>query len=280
MWDKLIQGFVLALIWLYKALGASDWSFVLSIAALTAAVRLITVPLTVPSQRAMKRNSAKMQALQPEMDKLKRKFRNDPQKLQQAQMQLYQEHGINPLSGMVGCLPLLIQLPLIWAFYQSISRALASQPGEMLVLAKYLYAVPSFMPLIPLPGKWLWLDLALPDYTTILPVLVGATTWLQQKLFMPTTQTSDPQAAQMNQSMMFTMPLFMGIIAMQAPSGLSIYFIVSNLVGMGVQWITNRLLNGSGQTASDRTVRSATAKPDDHRRGRPVPRKRGYKKRN
>ncbi len=282
MWDKLIQGFVLALIWLYRTLGASDWSFVLSIAVLTAVVRLITVPLTVPSQRAMKRNSAKMQALQPEMDKLKKKFRNDPQKLQQAQMQLYQEHGINPLSGMVGCLPLLIQLPLIWAFYQSISRALASQPGEMLVLAKYLYAVPGFMPLIPLPGRWLWLDLARPDHLAILPVLVGATTWLQQKLFMPTTQTSDPQAAQMNQSMMFTMPLFMGIIAMQAPSGLSIYFIVSNVVGMIVQWITNRLLNGSGQ-ATPRKAASApprsTERREERRRGRPVTRKRGYKRR-
>ena len=57
MWDRLIQGFVLALIWLYEVLGSSEWSLVLSIAALTIAVRLLTVPLTLPSQRAMKKNA-------------------------------------------------------------------------------------------------------------------------------------------------------------------------------------------------------------------------------
>ena len=62
MWDKLIQGFVIALIWLYEALGSTEWSLVLSITILTIAVRLITIPFTVPSQQAMKKNSAKMAA--------------------------------------------------------------------------------------------------------------------------------------------------------------------------------------------------------------------------
>ena len=284
MWDKLIQGFVLALIWLYQTLGQTEWGLVLSIAILTIAVRLLTLPLTLPSQRAMKKNAKQMQSLQPEIEKLKKKHRDDPQKLQQAQLELYQEHGINPLSSMTGCLPLFIQLPVIWAFYQSISRALADQPGEMLVLTQYLSAVPEYMRLVPLPREWLWVNLARPD-AIVLPLLVAGSTWLQQRLTMSSTQTTstDPQAAQMSQSMMITMPLMFGYLAMQMPAGLSIYFIVSNLVGMGVQWLTNRLLNedDEGQTSTTRSSSPAKTaeKPEKSQSTKDNYKKRGYKKR-
>ena len=289
MWDKLIQGFVLALIWLYRALGSSEWSLVLSITALTIAVRLITVPLTLPSQRSMRKNSRKMQSIQPELDKLKKKHRNDAQKLQQAQMKLYKEHGINPISSMTGCLPLLIQLPVIWAFYQSISRALGTQPGEMLVLSEYLSAVPSLLSVVPLPSTWLWFNLARPDMI-VLPLLVAGSTWLQQKLTTPAAQTSstDAQAAQMSQSMKITMPLMFGFFAMQMPAGLSIYFIVSNLVGMGVQWASNRWLGDNSEKTSSGAVQrpaiskatlpeSDSASSSDSKKT--VHKKRGYRKR-
>jgi YidC/Oxa1 family membrane protein insertase len=287
VWDKLIQGFVLALIWLYRALGSSEWSLVLSITVLTIAVRLVTVPLTLPSQRSMRKNSRKMQSIQPELDKLKKKYRNDAQKLQQAQLELYKEHGINPLSSLTGCLPLLIQLPVIWAFYQSISRALAAQPGEMLVLSEYLSAVPSLLSVVPLPSKWLWFNLARPDMI-VLPLLVAGSTWLQQKLTAPATQTSstDAQAAQMSQSMMVTMPLMFGFFAMQMPAGLSIYFIVSNLVGMGVQWASNRWLGDASEETSSGAVKrppvSKTKLPESSSTGSSkgtVRKKRGYRKR-
>ena len=285
MWDKLIQGFVLALIWLYRTLGSSEWSLVLSIAVLTAAVRLITIPLTVPSQRAMRKNSQKMQALQPELDKLKKKYRNDQQKIQQAQMALYKQHGINPLSSMTGCLPMFIQLPVIWAFYQSISRALAAQPGEMLALSQYLSAVPRFISLVPLPNRWLFFDLSRPD-PVVLPILVAGSTWLQQKLAAPATQSAnpDPQAAQMSQSMMITMPLMFGFFAMQMPAGLSIYFIVSNFVGMGIQWMTNKLLKGDRPVQLKQSRRPSAAvttiKEDEseNKQRKPVHKKRGYKR--
>jgi YidC/Oxa1 family membrane protein insertase len=283
VWDTLIQGFVLALIWLYKVLGSSEWSLVLSISLLTIAVRLLTLPLTLPSQRAMKKNSKQMQALQPEIEKLKKKHRNDPQKLQQAQLELYQRYGINPLSSMTGCLPMFIQLPIIWAFYQSISRALADQPGEMLVLSQYLSAVPDFMTLVPLARDWLWVNLARPDMI-VLPILVAGSTWLQQKLTMSATQTAstDPQAQQMSQSMMITMPLMFGYLAMQMPAGLSIYFIVSNLIGMGIQGVTNRWLNDEGEEQPVRRPSAPKVAPTEEsktdRRGRPVYRKRGYRK--
>jgi len=284
VWDTLIRGFVLALMWLYRALGSSEWSLVLSIALLTVAVRVITLPFTLPSQRAMRKNSAKMQGLKPQLDKLKKKYRNDPKKLQEAQLRLYKEHGINPVSSLTGCLPMVVQLPIIWAFYQSISRALANQPGQMLALSRYLSAAPGFISLVPLPSRWLWLDLARPDLI-VLPVLVAGSTWLQQKLTMPASQASaDPQAAQMTQSMTVTMPLMFGFFAMQMPAGLSIYFIVSNFVGMGIQWVTNRLQNGSAGGGSSRPHRpsvSVTTLPEDRptrKRKKPVHKKRGYKK--
>jgi YidC/Oxa1 family membrane protein insertase len=278
VWESLIQGFVLALIWLYRVLGSSEWSFALSITVMTIAVRLVTIPFTLPSQRAMKKNAAKMEAIRPELENLKKKYRQDPQKLQQAQLQLYQKYGINPLSSMTGCLPMFIQLPIIWAFYQSISRALANQPGQMLVLSKYLSAVPEFMSLVPLPSKFLWFDMGRPD-KIVLPLLVAGSTWIQQKLTVPSTQGStDPQAAQMSQSMMITMPLMFGFFAMQMPAGLSIYFIVSNVVGLGIQWATNRWFNGEEQTqetrpkVAPRTVERAT------KTEKKAPRKRGYKR--
>jgi YidC/Oxa1 family membrane protein insertase len=289
VWDKLIQGFVLALIWLYEILGSSEWSLVLSITVLTIAVRVVTIPLTVPSQRAMKKNSAKMQAMQPELDKLKKKFGNDRQKMQEAQLRLYQEHGINPVASMTGCLPMFIQLPIIWAFYQSISRALANQPGQMLVLTRYLSAVPGFMALVPLPSQWLGIDLARPSML-ILPILVAASTWLQQKLTMPASApTGDAQSAQMQQSMTVTMPLMFGFFAMQMPAGLSIYFIVSNLAGMGIQWITNRLLKDDKETAptgsrrptvsSGQSADRSASSESKSKSSKSNYRKRGYKQR-
>ncbi|MBN1936751.1 MAG: membrane protein insertase YidC [Anaerolineae bacterium] len=278
MWEMLIQWFVLALIWLYKVLGSSEWSFALSIVVMTLLVRVLTLPFTLPSQRSMKKNSVKMQALQPELDKLKKKLRNDPQKLQQAQLDLYKEYGINPLSSMTGCLPMFIQLPIIWAFYQSISRALANQPGQMIVLSKYLANVPGFMQLVPLPSKFLWFDLGRPDML-VLPILVAGTTWLQQKLTTASTPPSaDPQAAQMSQSMMITMPLMFGFFAMQMPAGLSIYFIASAVVGIGIQWLTDKLIKNDDTDVKAIQPRPAPPAPRQEppktKSGR---RKRGYK---
>jgi YidC/Oxa1 family membrane protein insertase len=220
-----------------------------------------------------------MQALQPELDKLKQKYGNDRQKMQEAQLKLYQEHGINPVASMTGCLPMFIQLPIIWAFYQSISRALANQPGQMLALTRYLSAVPRFVSLVPLPSKWLIFDLARPDMI-LLPLLVAGSTWLQQKLATGNQPAAtDPQAAQMQQSMSVTMPLMFGFFAMQMPSGLSIYFIVSNLIGMAIQWGTNRWLNKDDGAKPASRTRPQKPRPDTSQdSSAKASRKRGYKK--
>jgi YidC/Oxa1 family membrane protein insertase len=222
LWNLLLQVMVNSLLFLYNMLGHN---FALSIAVFTVLVRLLTLPFTLPAQRSAK----VQQELQPEIEKIRKKYAKDKEKQTQAMMELYKEKGINP---MMGCLPMLIQLPIMWAFYQSIVKALANTPLQMVSLGKFASA--SLSTLVPLGSRFLWLDLGYSDPTFVLPILVVATTWIQQK--MATTSSTDPQAAATAQTMQFTMPLMFGFITMSVASGLAVYFVISNLVGIVIQY--------------------------------------------
>lgn len=228
LWNLLLQGMVNALLFLYNVLGHN---FALSIAVFTVLVRLLTLPLTLPAQRSAK----VQQEIQPELDKIRKKYAKDKEKQTQETMKLYQEKGVNP---MMGCLPMFLQLPIMFAFYQSIVKALANTPLQMVSLGKFASA--SLSSLVPLGSRLLWLDLGYPDPTFVLPVLVVATTWIQQK--MATPPSTDPQAASMTQSMQITMPLMFGFITMSLASGLAVYFVISNLVGIVIQYF----ISGTG----------------------------------
>jgi len=108
----------------------------------------------------------------------------------------------------------------------------------MVSLGKFASA--SLSQLVPLGSRFLWLDLGYPDTTFILPILVVATTWIQQK--MATPPSTDSQAASMTQSMQITMPLMFGFITMSLASGLAVYFVISNLVGI----VTQYFITGTG----------------------------------
>ncbi|MBC8265030.1 MAG: membrane protein insertase YidC [Anaerolineales bacterium] len=222
LWNLLLQGMVNALLFLYNVLGNN---FALSVAVFTILVRLITLPLTLPAQRSAK----VQQELQPELEKIRKKYAKDKEKQTQETMQLYKEKGINP---MMGCLPMLLQLPIMFAFYQSIVKALANTPLQMVSLGQSVSAGLSH--LVPLGSRFLWLDLGYPDPLYVLPILVVATTWIQQK--MTVTPSTDSQAASMTQSMQITMPLMFGFITMSLASGLAVYFVISNLVGIAIQY--------------------------------------------
>jgi YidC/Oxa1 family membrane protein insertase len=216
-----------SLLFLYNILGHN---FALSIAVFTVLVRLLTLPFTLPAQRSAKAQ----QELQPEIEKIRKKHK-DKQKQTEAMMELYKEKGVNPTMG---CLPMLLQLPIMFAFYQSIVKALANTPLQMVSLGKFASA--SLSTLVPLGSSFLWLDLGYPDPYYVLPILVVATTWLQQKL--AATPSTDPQAASMAQSMQLTMPLMFGFITMSLASGLAVYFVISNLVGI----VTQYFISGRG----------------------------------
>jgi YidC/Oxa1 family membrane protein insertase len=236
--DWLIEPFmplmVQGLMFFYRLFGNS---FVLSLALLTIIVRLLTLPLMLPMQK-----SARKQAeIQPQIQAIRKKYAKDKQKQNDELMKLYREAGINPMGG---CLPLLIQLPIMWAFYRAIVQALAFKPGELFFgLSKYIAASGAFSTLVPLHSRFLWLNLATPDRTYVMPVLVGLTTWLQQKLTPTTASPSgDDQAQAMSQSMMLTMPLMFAFITINLASGLAVYFIISNVVGIAFQYFINKAM--------------------------------------
>ena len=230
MWDLLIiNPMVNAMLLFYGILGHQ---FILAIIALTIVIRIIVFPLSLKQQRSM----MMMQSMQKskEWHDIQKKYKGDREKLAQEQMRLYREFGVNPAGG---CLPTLIQFPVLIGLYQSINRVLAVTPLQLVDLAGRVY-LPGLAALVPLNGQFLWLNLGQPDPYYVLPVLVVVTTWAQQKLL--STPSADAQSASMNQTMQIMMPLMFGFFALSFSSALSIYFVISNVVGVAQYSIINR----------------------------------------
>jgi YidC/Oxa1 family membrane protein insertase len=250
MWDLILNPFVTILAWLYAAL---NQDIVLAIVVLTVIIRVLTFPLFAKQQESSK----KMQQVQPQLKKLQEKYKNDKEKLSQAQMKLYKENKVNPVGG---CFPMVIQFPILIGLYQAIFFALAATPFQLVDLSERLL-IPGLDSLIPLQRMWTpipqlasllpELDLTLaptenPHYALILPLLVLITTWGQQKLTMSATGQAKSnkddddddgapaggQAAAMTKSMTTIMPIMFGFFSLSFSVGLSIYFVTSNLIGV------------------------------------------------
>jgi len=228
LWNLIILNPMLnGLIALSSVLGGS---FGLAIIALTVIVRLILLPLTLKQLKSTKA----LQGMQPKIQELQKKYGKNQQKLQQEMMKLYKEAGVNPL----GCIwPMLVQFPVWIALYQSIMRALATTPESLLNLFQHLYSWGVVAQAIPLDSHFLWLNLGSPDSTLILAIIVGGSMWVQQK--MVTAPSADPRQKSMNSMMLLMMPFMFGLFTLMFPSGLSLFWAVSNVIGIGIQyWIT------------------------------------------
>jgi YidC/Oxa1 family membrane protein insertase len=219
-----------SLLWLYSWLGHQFW---LAIIVFTVAIRLLMTPLMLPQQRSAK----KMQVIQPQLQALQKKYGKNREKLSQEQMKLYKEAGVNPMGG---CLPMLVQFPIWIGLYQSIIQALGHQPLQILSLSQNIYAAFSVLwTAVPLNRYFLGMDLSLTPQqlgglTYALPVLVAGTSWLQTKMATP-SGSSDSQPAGMSQSMTMMMPLMFGFFSLNFSTGLSFYFVVSNIIGIITQ---------------------------------------------
>jgi YidC/Oxa1 family membrane protein insertase len=224
LWNTLIQQpMTNMLVVMYSTFG----DFGITIIIFTVLVRVVTLPLTLRQVRSSKA----MSELQPKIKEMQKKLAKNKQKLSQETMKLYKEAGINPM----GCLwPMLIQLPIWIALYRSIFGALATTPEELLNLSRLLYSWPMVHEAIPLKETFLWLNLAQPDGYYILPILVGGTMWIQQK--MVSAPGVDPRQQQMNSMMLWMMPLMFAFFTLQFPSGLAIYWVISNVVGIAIQY--------------------------------------------
>lgn len=229
MFDIIINPFTTILLVLYEFLGQNVF---LAIVAFTVLVRMAILPMTLRQQRSMKR----MQELSPKLKELQEKHKDDRERLVQEQMALYKTHGVNPMAS---CLPLFIQLPIFIGLWRAIVASLASTPADLLGL-EHRILLGGLDNLVPLKNSFLWMNLALPDPYYILPILVVITSYLQQKLITPSTPPSSggksndaaDQAAQITKQMTTIMPLFFGFLALTYSSGLSIYFITSNIIGI------------------------------------------------
>ncbi len=203
-------------------------NFGVSIILFTLIIRGVLFPLTVKQSKQMKA----MQAIQPKLKAMQERYKNDRQKVSQETMRLYRENGVNPL----GCLgPMFIQFPIWIGLYQAIIQTLPSTPERLATLSNKLYWwLPAVHKAVPLNGDFLGLDLAIPDPTRIiLPVLVGVSMFVMQK--MTTMPSTSPQQDSTNRMMLWMMPVMFGFFTIQFPSGLAIYWIVSNIVGIVIQ---------------------------------------------
>jgi YidC/Oxa1 family membrane protein insertase len=233
MWDTLILNpMINALLWIYALLGQN---FGLAIIMFTIVIRLVTIPLTLQQQRSQQKMT-EMQGSK-RWQEIQKKYKDDKQKLQEEQLKLYREVGFNPMSG---CLPTLIQLPIIFGLYGAITRALASTPGQLLGLSIHMYPQTPDA-LIPLNSQFLWMDLAKPErlYLPFLPATIGIpvltilvviTTYMQSKLTTPANPTG--QGGQMSQMMTLYMPLLLGYFSFTFPAGLALYFVTSNVLAI------------------------------------------------
>lgn len=236
IWDSLIiTPFINTLLFIYNLVGQN---FGIAIILFTLLIRLLTHPL----MRKQIKGSQAMQDLQKNEKwiKIQEKYKGDKEKLAQEQMALYKELGINPFSS---CLPTLIQLPIIFGLYQAIMYAMATTPIDLLNLIRHIYpGLLKVETLIPLNNHFLWMDLSQPERLYIpglefgipvMVILVTLTTYIQGKLIQPPSADPKDQAAGMSKMMNLYMPIFMGYLAWSFSAGLSLYFLASNLVGIG-----------------------------------------------
>ncbi len=235
MWDAIIiTPFTNVLLFIYNVTGQN---FGIAIILFTILIRAITHPLTVKQMKG----TQGMQELQkdPRWIEAQAKYKDDKEKLAQEQMKLYKELGINPAAS---CLPMLIQFPIIIGLYQAIIQSMANTPMDMLRLVRHVW--PGFLDvaqLIPLNNQFLWMNLGEPERLylpflsfgiPVLAILVVITTYLQSKLLTPPSANPKDQTAQMSGIMNLYMPIFMGWLAWTLASGLSLYFVVSNVLGI------------------------------------------------
>lgn len=171
----------------------------LGILVATIIIRFLVLPLTIKQLKSSKR----MQELNPEFQKIREKYKNDPQKAQQETLLLMQKHNVNPLAG---CLPLLVQMPILFAFYHAIIRS-PEIPGSTFL----------GMPLGSHPGEIGW-------YAYILPFLAALTTYLQSKV-MGSTSQGNPQM----QMMFVFLPIMIFVVAISLPIALSLYWFYGNV---------------------------------------------------
>jgi YidC/Oxa1 family membrane protein insertase len=187
--------------WLLRTIYGFIGNWGVAIILLTLLVRVLLLPFVIPQFR----NMAKQRALKPEIDKINELYKDDREKKGAAMMELWRKHKVNPLGG---CLPVLLQMPIFFALYQTLSTSIE------------LYHA---------PFVWWWVDLSSPDPLYVLPIILGGLMFVQQKL---TPVQMDATQAKV---MLYAMPLMMTFFMLLLPAGLCLYMVTSSAIGITQQ---------------------------------------------
>ena len=198
-----------------------------AIIVVTIIIRLLLAPLQQFQLVNQRRTMTEQRKLAPQVAELRKKFKKDPQKLNAEMMKLYQEHGVNPLGGLIGCLPLVVQIPVLTALYYVFRGAHVGAPHFLFI--PNLMAQPT--------GTHVAAGLPIPALVyLIFPLLAAATPFVQSRMLqqpMPLNPTEqEQQTAQMQRTMVYLSPLMIGYFALQVPAGLGLYWFVGNCVSI------------------------------------------------
>jgi YidC/Oxa1 family membrane protein insertase len=215
------------LVFIYNVIPGGD--FGLAILLLTVIIRFIFVPLSIKSLVSQK----ELSKLQPKIKELQEKYKNDKQQLGQATMALYKEHKINPFSG---CLPLLIQLPILFALYRALGFGF--KPESLNALYSFVHNPGSIKEI-----AFGLLNLA--QKAPILAVAAGALQWVQSRqamLFQAPASKDEPvsPAFKMNRQMLYFFPIMVIIIAWNLPAGLVLYWVAATIFSIFEQLYINK----------------------------------------
>ena len=201
-----------AVVFLLKEITKVVGNYGISIIIITILMRIIVFPLTLKQEKSMK----KLKELQPELDMLKEKYKDNPQEYQKQMAEVYKNNNVNPLGG---CLPLLIQLPVFVALYYAFS-------GNT----------------IPNDATFLWFNLKNPDSLfkvgafafNLLPILNTGVTYVQQKIMSDATKGQETNSQM--QTMLYMMPVMMLVLFYNMPSGVTLYYLVSGFLSLVQQY--------------------------------------------
>jgi YidC/Oxa1 family membrane protein insertase len=204
-----------------------------AIIILTLIIRIALAPLQQFQLVTQRKSMVEQRKLAPQVGELRKKYKKEPQKLNQEMMKLYQEHGVNPLGGLVGCLPLIVQIPILTALYyvfQGFAQTVhhTAQPFLFIpdLISNPMHHTVMLLGLLPVP----WLAYL------VFPLLAGLTTLIQTRMLMmppaPNPTEQELQTQQMQRTMMFLSPLMIFYFSLQVPAGLGLYWFIGNCVSI------------------------------------------------
>jgi YidC/Oxa1 family membrane protein insertase len=215
-----MEWLVVPILWLMHRFYAFTHNYGVAIILLTVITKVIFFPLTIKSMTSMRA----MQALQPQVNALRSKYKSDPQRLQRETMELYRAHKVNPLGG---CLPMVVQIPIFYALYVALSVSVEIQNAPFICFGRFF-------------GVDLWIcDLAAHDPTYVLPILMGISMFVQQK-------------------MMLFMPVVFTFMFLNLPAGLVLYWTLSNVLQIAQQKYMERSSRKNEKTPARATKKAGS----------------------